>query len=100
MHGDQYNHRRGLSDTRDEQRPRTITARGRKRKGRAEAVTPEEQIRDDALAEGMECECMRIRGDIDSLIGSITGSGSYAEGQRFILRKLKEIIRWNGKEPQ
>jgi hypothetical protein len=61
-------------------------------------MTPDEQIRNDAIAEGMGCEYMRIVRDIDSLIERAERAGSYAKGQRFILRKLKEIIAWRANE--
>ena len=61
-------------------------------------MTSDEQIRDDAIAEGMVCEYTRIVRDIDSLIERTERAGSYAKGQRFILRELKEIIAWRGNE--
>jgi hypothetical protein len=46
---------------------------------------------DDALAIGMDSECMRICALIDEIIAS-RGRGSYGKGQRLILRRLKDRI--------
>jgi hypothetical protein len=59
-------------------------------------MTQDEQIRDDALAEGMDCEFMRINHEIDTLIETRSKSSSYGRGQIFILRELKDRITWQG----
>jgi hypothetical protein len=58
-------------------------------------VKDSEQIRDDALAEGMDCEYMRIVRDIDDLISECSDT-SYGKGQKVVLGKLKERIDWTG----
>jgi hypothetical protein len=59
-------------------------------------MNQEEKIRDDALAEGMDCEYMRILHDIDALIRECSDT-SYGKGQKGVLRKLKDRIAWTGK---
>lgn len=57
-------------------------------------LTTEEIAWESALTEGMDGEFMRINNEIDELMKIPNPNTSHGKAQLYILRELKERIRW------